>query len=109
MVWVMRTYLAAFFAMTGDLAGMIVVGALLTLMNIIVRPVLNLVTIPLKLFATVLAIIVVNGAFVQMTVLIVEKMDPTVVTLAVQGGLVGWVVVAIVFGVGNWLLKATLK
>ena len=74
-----------------------------------VRPILNLVTLPLKLFATMLAVIVVNGAFIQFIYMIILQMDPTLVQLEIFGGIWGWVVVATVLGFGNWVMKIILK
>lgn len=105
LVWFMAVKLSSYFQLTGDWQAYIVVGSLLTLMNIFVRPLLAVVTLPLKLFATILAIIIVNGAFVQLTVFIVQNMQPELVTLEIYGGLWGWIVVSVVLGVGNWLMK----
>ena len=109
LVWFLAKYLGIYFNLTGGLEAYIVIGALLTLMNMLVRPFLAIVTFPLKMFVTILAIIIVQAAFVQLIVMIVQKMDPAIVTLEVLGGLWGWVVIAVVLGVGNWLMKVTLK
>lgn len=109
LVWFLHVQFGSFFVISGEIHAWVVVGALLTLLNMLVRPVLHVLTFPLKLFATILAIIIVNGVLVQLTVSIVERMDPQVVTLSVQGGLLGWTIVAVVFGLGNWLMKASLK
>jgi uncharacterized membrane protein YvlD (DUF360 family) len=109
MVWFMASYLGDYFQLTGGLGAYIVVGALLTLMNIIVRPLLHIITLPLKLFATLVAVILTQAVFVQLTVMIVHTMDPAVVTLEIFGGLWGWIVVAVILGLGNWLMKVALK
>ena len=105
LVWFMATKMDAYFHLTGGIQGQIIVGSLLTLMNLFVRPVLAVVTLPLKLFATLLAIIVVNGIFVQLTDYIVQHMQEDLVTLEIYGGLWGWIVVAVLLGVGNWIMK----
>ncbi|MDD5751912.1 MAG: phage holin family protein [Candidatus Peribacteraceae bacterium] len=109
LVWVMAHYLDQYFALTGGLRAVIIVGALITLLNLLVRPVLAIITLPLKLFATILAVIIVNGIFVWLIQRIVSEMDPAVVALEIFGSLWGWVVVAAVFGFGNWLEKEILK
>jgi len=109
LVWVLATYLGDYFQMTGGLGAAVVTGSLLTLMNIIVRPILHILTLPFRLFATLIALIIVQAAFVQLTIMIAERMDPAVVTLTIGGGLFGWIVVAITLGVGNWLMKVVLK
>ena len=109
LVWLMGTYMDQYFQLTGGPSSYVIVGSLLTLMNIFIRPVLDIITLPLKLFAMILAIIVVNGLFVQLTVSIAQQMDPAVVSLEIFGGLWGWIVVATVFGVGNFVIKEILK
>lgn len=109
LVWVLATYVSASFVMTGGLGASVVIGSLLTLMNIIVRPILHIITLPLKLFATVIALILVQAVFVQLIMMIVQRMDPAVVTLQIQGGLAGWALIAIIFGLANWAMKVALK
>ena len=108
-VWVLATFLNQYFQLTGGAAAYVIVGALITLMNIFVRPVLAVITAPLKLFATILAIIIVNGVFVQLTHIITIQMDPNLVQLEIFGGAWGWTVVALAFGVSNWIIKEIFK
>lgn len=109
LVWFLAVYFSAYFDLTGGIGAYVIVGSLLTLMNIFVRPLLELITLPLKLFATILAIIIVNGVFVQLTTVIVERMQDNLVTLEIHGKLWGWLVVATVLGLGNWLMKVALN
>lgn len=109
LVWAMATYLDQYFDLTGGWRSIIIVGALLTLLNLLVRPVLSLLTLPLKLFATILAVIVVNGVFVWLVQMLVAKMDPAVVRLEIFGGVWGWVVVAATIGFANWVMKEILR
>lgn len=105
LVWFLATKLEAYFHLTGGIQAYVIVGSLLTLLNIFVRPLLAIITFPLKLFATLLAIIIVNGVFVQLVDYIVQRMQPELVTLNIYGGLWGWIVVAVVLGIGNWVMK----
>ena len=105
LVWFMAEYMDQYFHLTGGIVAFVVVGSLLTLMNIFVRPFLAIITLPLKLFATILAIIIVNGVFVQLTHFIVAKMQENIVTLEIYGGLWGWILVATILGIGNWIMK----
>jgi len=108
-VWAMATYFDQYFALTGGWRAIVIVGALITLLNIVVRPILNILTLPLKLFATILAVIVVNGGFVYLIHLIVLQMDPALVRLEIFGGLWGWIVVAVILGFSNWILKEMMR
>ncbi len=105
LVWALATYLNQYFALSGGLPAFVIVGALITLLNIFVRPILNVLTLPLKLFATIIAVIIANGAFVYVVGLITLKMDPALVRLEIYGGPWGWIVIALCFGLGNWVMK----
>jgi uncharacterized membrane protein YvlD (DUF360 family) len=78
---------------------------LITLMNMIVRPILQLLTMPLKLLANILALIIVNFVFLWLTVWIVGAMSPELVTLDIQGGIAGWILVALILGLAKSLMK----
>jgi len=108
LVWFMGVFLNQYFQLTGGPAAYVIVGSLLTLMNLFVRPILHLITLPLKLIATLLAVVIVNGVFIQLTHLIVLRMDPEIVSLEIFGGLWGWIIVAGMLGFGNWLVKEIL-
>ena len=107
-VWLMATYMDQYFQMTGGYIAVIIIGSLLTLLNMFVRPILDIITLPLKLFATIIAIIIVNGVFVQLIHIISQEMNPDLVTLEIFGGLWGWTIVAVAFGFSNWIIKEIL-
>lgn len=107
-VWLMAEFLSEYFQLSGGIAAVIIVGALITLLNLLARPILSLITMPLKLFATILALMIVNGVFVQLVHVITSKMDPTLVRLEIFGGLLGWTIVAMVFGITNWVAQKSL-
>jgi len=109
LVWAMATYLDQYFALTGGWRAIVIVGALLTLLNLLVRPILAVLTLPLKIFATILAVIVVNGIFVWLVHLLVLKMDPAIVGLEIFGGVWGWIVVAAAIGFANWVMKEIIR
>jgi len=108
LVWAMNALIPQYFAVSGGIAGFVIIGCLITLMNLIARPILHVLTFPLKLFATLLALILSNAAFVWLTVRIASQMDPSIVTLTVADGFVSWMVVAIVLGIANLFFKHTL-
>ena len=109
LVWVLSTYLGRYFSLDGGMPAYVIVGALITLLNIFFRPILNVLTLPLKLFATILAVIIANGAFVYVVHLVTLRMDPALVKLEIFGGPWGWIVVALCFGLANWILKEMFK
>src|SRR3989338_6700450 len=105
LVWALSEYLTEYVFISGGFVAYIVIGALLTLMNIIVRPLLKLITLPLKLVATILAIILVNGVFLWITYQLILLMDPNIAMFEILGGIGGWIVVALILGIANWLVK----
>ncbi len=109
LVWALLSFVPQAFVLTGGFPASVIVGAILTLLNIVVRPVLDVLTLPLKLLATLLAFVIVNGVFVWLTVWIVQHMESSLLTLHIAGGLPGWLAVIIVFGLGNWMMKLLLK
>ena len=109
LVWVLTVKLSQYFILTGDFGAYIVIGSLLTLLDIFVRPFLNAITLPLRLFATLLAFVLVHGVFLFITLYITEMMDPNVLTLSIGGGVIGWIVVALVLGTGNWIMRLVVR
>ena len=109
LVWGLSTLIPMYFVVTGEWFAYIVIGALISLLNFFVRPILYLISLPFKLFATILALIIVNGLFVQLLYEAILYLDQPLVTLDIRGGLIGWSVVAIAFGFSNWLMKIALK
>jgi uncharacterized membrane protein YvlD (DUF360 family) len=108
-VWVLANYLGQYFGLDGGIPAYVIVGALMSLLNIFFRPILNILTLPLRLFATIIAIMVVNGAFVYVIHLFTLRMDPGLIRLEIYGGPWGWIIVAVCFGFANWLLREMFK
>lgn len=109
LVYGMNTYLPQYFSVFGGWPAFIVVGALLTLMNLFLRPVLKILTLPLKAFATLLTVISVNGFFLWIVYQITLRMDPSLILMVVGGGLGGWILVSLIIGFSNWVMKVLLK
>lgn len=108
LVWVLMTRLPQYFALTGGLPAAVAIGALITLLNLFVRPILDIVILPVRILAHLLAFIVVNGVFLWVLTRIAALMDPAVLTLGIKGGIWGWLVVALILGAANWLLRELL-
>lgn len=109
LVWTMSLYLNQYFSLSGGIVAAIIVGALITLLNIFFRPILAIILLPLKLFATIIAIIISNGAFIYVVHLATQRMDSSLVQLEIYGGPWGWIVVAVCFGLANWVMKEMFK
>ena len=107
-VWAMSTYYGTVFMVQGGITAYVVLGALITLLNILVRPVLEILTLPLKFFAHLLTIIIVNGLLLWLIQTISDNMD-SVLSFHIQGGPLEWVIVAVILGFANWVMKELLK
>jgi uncharacterized membrane protein YvlD (DUF360 family) len=108
-VYLLSTFLDRIFFVEGGLIAYAIIGSLLTLMNIIVRPVLNLILLPFKLFMGIVVLIGANGFFLWLTERIAERMDPSLVILKVDQGLGGWILLALILGLANWVVKEVLR
>lgn len=108
LVWALGMYLPQYVSLSDGIMSAVTVGALLSLLNMFVRPVLNVITFPLKLFATIIAIILANAAFLWIVMQIVALMNPLIVSFQVTGGAIGWIVVSLIIGLANWILKELL-
>lgn len=109
LVFLLTRFLDTYFIVTGGLAAYVIVGALITLLNIIARPLLGIIMLPLKLFASIFAIVISNGIFVWLVYRVTLLMDPDLITLTIFGGLGGWIIVSLAFGIANWAMKMSLK
>ncbi len=108
-LWLLVQKVPEMISVNAGIVPVLVLGLLVALMNVVVRPVLNILTLPLKLFATILAIIIVNGLFVQILVVLVQALNLPWLTLSIGGGLLGWVTVALALGFANWVTKLLAK
>jgi uncharacterized membrane protein YvlD (DUF360 family) len=109
LVYLLSIFLDQTFFVDGGLIAYVIIGSLLTLMNVIVRPVLNLILMPFKLFMGIVVLIGANAFFLWLTERIAERMDPTLVILRVDQGLGGWILIALILGLANWIMKEVLR
>lgn len=108
LIWGMHAYLPQYFTVFGGAAAYVVMGSLLTLMNLSLRPILSIITLPFRLLFTLFTAIVVNAFFLFAVYQIALQMDPNIVVLTITGGFMGWFVVSAVLGLGNWVMKHIL-
>ncbi len=99
------SYLPQYFTLFGGVGAFVIFGSLLTLMNFLVRPLLNLFTFPLHLVTSLLADLLVNTLFLTLIYKITLQMDPNILALTLTGGISGWITIGSVLGVANWALK----
>ncbi len=105
LVWILTRFLPDYFWVTGGIVGYVIIGSLLTLLNLFLRPLLAIITFPFRLLFTLLTTIAVNAFFLWVIYEITLQMDPNVVTLTIAGGVMGWLIVSLILGIANWVMK----
>lgn len=109
LIWAMSVYLPEYFILTGGWKGLLIVSALILVLNVIVTPVLNILLTPLRLLAGLLAILIANAVFLWVAVWVVSSLSISGVALQIRAGWMGWLVCAIVLGLGKWLMRLVLR
>src|SRR3989338_3073276 len=109
LVWLLSNILDQYFSLSEGFQSYFIVAALLTLMNIIVRPFLHVLFAPFHFLFGVIATILMNLLFLRLTMAVAEQFDPAVVTFFVLGGMGGFLIVAIILGLANWVMKELLR
>ncbi len=104
LLWAMATYLTDYISIGEGWAAFIVIGSLLTLLNVLVRPLVDVITLPIRLLANLLAFLLVNGFFVWITQYFTESMNSPKIFFE-PASFSGWIVVIVLVGLSNWILK----
>lgn len=106
LVWLLATQFPQYIVVAGGPQGFLIVGVLLTALNVLARPVLDLIAFPLKLLLSLIAILAVNVVFLWILVLLARLIDPALLQIH---GITGWILVALFLGAGNWIIKVLLR
>lgn len=109
LVWFMSNFLDQFFYVTGGLIGNLILSSLITLMNVLARPLLHVLFLPFRFFFSLLGLIAANALFLWILERIALALDPALVTLTIDGGWIGWLLIACLLGFANWLMKEMLR
>lgn len=96
------------FVVGGGFIGILIIGILIGIFNILIKPILSIITLPIRLLSDILASIIVNSLFLWFVEGIVQGIDVQIVTLDIRGGFFGFLLVAAVFGLLNWIMKNLL-
>lgn len=96
------------FVVGGGFTGILIIGILIGIFNILIKPILSIITLPIRLLSDILASIIVNSLFLWFVEGIVQGIDVQIVTLDIRGGFFGFLLVAAVFGLLNWIMKNLL-
>lgn len=100
----MAAWLPQYLTILGGAAAYVILGCLLTLLNLFLRPLLALITLPLWLVLSAVTSVGINLLFLAIVHAIVLRMDPSIVILVIRGGLIGYLVLSTILGIGNWIM-----
>lgn len=108
-VFFLRSYFGTFFVLQGGYQAIAIVALTFTVLNMLIVPVLHVLSLPIKMIAWIIAFILVNAAAVWLAVWFIAALSIPGVSLSIGGGIIGWILVSVIFGVGNWIVKAVVK
>ncbi len=86
---------------TGGWVFFVVTGIIIGLLNVLLKPILKFVSMPLIFFSAGLFLTVINAAILWITDQLLEILDFTNIDLIVDGAL-NFLLAAIIFGLINW-------
>jgi len=86
----------------------VIAGATITILNMLVKPILKLLSFPLIFISAGLFLIVINAFILYLTQYIIKVMDIANVVMHVDT-LLTYVFAAIIFGLSNWVINWFLK
>lgn len=85
-----------------------IAGAVLTVLNMLVKPILKFLSFPLVFVSAGLFLIVINAGILYLTQYVVMVMDVEGVAMIIND-LLTYLLAAIIFGFANWLIHWFLK
>lgn len=108
-MWALQQFSNGVVIINNGLIGLIIVGGITSILNLLIRPILHIITLPLSLFTSILAGIIVNGALLQLTELFTNRLPPALVSLQLDTSILEWILVVCTLGVSNWAWKEITK
>lgn len=101
-LWALQHFANGIIQIENGIIGIGIIALLLTLLNLIIRPILQIITLPLSLFTSLFAAIVVNGIIFELVQFIARTFLPTLAVIRIQPGMTNWLLIVLVLGVSNW-------
>lgn len=108
-LWGLTEYLAHIFLLTGGLPAFLIIGFLLTTIDLLIRPFLALLTLPLRLFLSILNILVLNGLSLGILVFLSREFPPAILTLSILGGMRDLFLLIALFGLRDTFLRFLVR
>ncbi|OGJ57101.1 hypothetical protein A3H22_01460 [Candidatus Peribacteria bacterium RIFCSPLOWO2_12_FULL_55_15] len=85
-IWGLTEYAAQLFLLTGGLPAILIIGFLLTAIDLLICPFLTFLTFPLRLFLSLLNILVISGLSLGILVFLGREFSSEILTLTIIGG-----------------------
>ncbi len=96
------------FNFTGGIPFLLIAGAVLGLLNVLVKPVIKLLSFPAIFISAGLFLIIINAVMLGILDYVLDVLDFSGIDLQVEGALT-YLWAAIIFGLVNWLEHWLLK
>src|SRR3989344_6911395 len=109
LVWLLARLIPEYVVVTGGIPAIIVIGVIISILNLLLRPILVIITFPLRILTHIIAAIIVNMVFLWVTEKIMSGVSADIASLDIKGGFFGFLAVSAVFGLLNWILKSFVK
>lgn len=85
--WALTEYATWIFLLTGGLPAILIIGFLLTAIDLLIRPFLALLIFPLRFFLSILNSLVLGGFSLGILVFLAREFPPDILTLTILGGI----------------------
>ncbi|MDP2691552.1 MAG: phage holin family protein [bacterium] len=102
------SYLLDQFVVTGGPMGFVVVGICIGLLNLFVKPILKVLSLPLIFLTVGIFIILINALILWLAQIFVSFLDISGVTLTING-IWTYVVAVLLFGILNYLFQKLIR
>lgn len=108
-LWGLTEYATALVRLTGGIPALLLMGFLLTAIDLLARPLLMILTFPLRLFLSLLNIFVINGIALALLVLVSREFPPDILTFTLLGGVKNFAIVLAIFSARDVLLRFFMR
>ncbi len=108
-IWLLTRELGMIFFLTGGLPALLIIGFLLTAIDLLIRPFLALLTFPLRLFLSLLNILVLNGLSLALLVFLAREFPPDILTLTILGGVRDLFLLVALFSLRDTFLRFSVR
>lgn len=107
--WLLGRFLPQYFFVSGGTWAFLWVGLILTILNLFMRTVLDIFLFPLRIISRILFLIFVNAGLLWLATVIVKALPEGTAVFEIRGGIPGWIIASIVFGLISWVIRDVMQ